>query len=189
MKERLNKIKQPQEIEQLKQIVLKSLTPSQQQPQAQTLPPAATKKQLPGIQTNSTITQNPVTKEFAISLYTDPLATQIDIIQCIARLDASFPNSFKSANDKNKFYTILTERLISNNFTKQRLKEAVNYFIDTKTSFKDIHIADIVNFDKQEKLYSYHEKCITVQQSTTLTFNDFVPVKVNGIMYYRLKKI
>lgn len=188
MIERLNKIKQPQEIEPLKKIVLKSLTPSQQQPQEQTLPPAAIKKQLPEIQTNSAIKQNPLTKDFAISLYTDPLATQTDIITSIGRLDASFPNSFKNVQDKQKFYSVLTERIISNKFTKQRLKEAVNFFIDTKTSFKDIHIADIVNFDKQEKLYSYHEKCITVQQSTTLSFNDFVGVKVNGVMYYRLKK-
>lgn len=55
------------------------------------------------------------------------------------------------------YYDILTERLKENQFTDQRLKDAVDNVIDTCTYFKPT-IADVIGFDIKKEVYRYSER-------------------------------
>ncbi len=60
-----------------------------------------------------------------VSIYNDDLATPHDIAVGVARLKASFPNI------EARFLEVLAERLQFNEFSANRLKEAIGNVIDT----------------------------------------------------------
>ncbi len=61
---------------------------------------------------------------------------------------------FKHNDDD--FYKLLSSRVVVNNFTDKKLKDAVSNAIDT-FPYKELNVADIINFDKKLKLYNYEE--------------------------------
>jgi len=101
-----------------------------------------------------------------ISIYTGAPATPMEIASETAKIAVSFPSLDK------RFFTILAERLIRNNYTIDRLKDAVAYLID--------------NFHKKVKLYSYNEVLVLIDQNKA-RFEDFYRHWVGDVLY-RVKK-
>lgn len=83
------------------------------------------------------------------------------------------------------FFNVLTERIVANNFTGKRLKDAVNYILDN-FQYKELVISDIIRFDKRVKLYTYNDVCNLVTKNQA-SFSDFEIKEINGTSY-RIKK-
>ena len=100
-----------------------------------------------------------------ISIYTGQPAGPREIAQELTKLKYAFP-AMETA-----FISILSERLVANGFTEQRIKDAVANVIDNFT-YKSPNIADIIKFDKKVKLYTYHEVSALVTKGEA-QFSDF----------------
>lgn len=83
------------------------------------------------------------------------------------------------------FFNILAERVIANNFSGKRLKDAVNDVIDN-FQYKELVVSDIIRFDKKIKLYSYNEVCNMATKGTA-SFSDFEIRVINGRHWRVLK--
>lgn len=114
-----------------------------------------------------------------ISIYSGTPATPLEIASETAKIAVSFPSLDKL------FFTILAERLIKNNFTIDRLKDAIAYLIDN-FHYPKPSIADIISFDKKVKLYSYNEVTVLIDQNKA-RFEDFYNHWVGDVLY-RVKK-
>jgi len=83
-----------------------------------------------------------------------------------------------------EFFGILAERIEANNFTEKQLNDAINHVIDT-FQYKELNIADIIRFDRRIKLYTWEEAyCL----HNAIPHPDLVQRKINGVIYYVLKK-
>lgn len=98
----------------------------------------------------------------------------------MARLKTAFPKM------ENGFFSLLTERLKSNHFSGKRLKDAINHVIDN-FQYKELTVADIVRFDRRQKLYTYSEVCSMVTKGAA-SFDDFKIVEIDGTAYRVMKK-
>lgn len=96
-----------------------------------------------------------------------------------ANMQAAFPKLDRP------FFTLLTERLIANNFTEQRLRDSIGYLLDN-FKYQAPNIADIINFDKKLKLYSHNEVIILIEDDRA-RFEDFHRHWIGDTMY-RVKK-
>lgn len=85
----------------------------------------------------------------------------------------------------NDFFNLLAERIVSNDFSNDRLRDAVNYVIDN-FKYKELHVADIVGFDKRIKLYTYADVCNMVTRGEA-SFDDFEIREINDHRF-RIKK-
>lgn len=108
------------------------------------------------------------------------MASPKDIAIAIRKLQYAFPKM------ENAFFDILTERIVDNGFTRDRLQDSVNNVLDN-FCYKELNIADVIKFDKRVKLYSYAEACSLVT-SGKASFEDFEIREING-KKYRVKKI
>lgn len=81
------------------------------------------------------------------------------------------------------FFDILTERLIANGFTDERLSDAVNNVIDN-FQYKEINISDIVKFDRKKRLYSYKEACAMVTEGKATFGEDLNRVEMGDKVYW-----
>ena len=86
-----------------------------------------------------------------ISVYRDTLTNEGMITQ-ISKMRKVFTQAAPG------FYDVLLERIKENNFTDERLKDAVNYLIDN-FKYPVPSIADIISFDKKVKLHTYQQVC------------------------------
>lgn len=114
-----------------------------------------------------------------ISIYHGEIANPTIIAQQSAKIQVAFPSLDKL------FFTILTERVIKNGFTEQRLKDATEYLIDN-FKYPKPSIAEIINFDKKLKLYSHNEVVILIEEDKA-RFEDFHRHWIGDVMY-RVKK-
>lgn len=136
-------------------------------------------------------TQLPVeSKENNVSIYHGKLdgavvVRQMAVLQKIYKVD-------------DEFIDILTDRIKANNFSNERLIDAVNNLIDTNP-YKTFNIADIISFDKKIKTYTYDQICNMAQGSKNI-FQLYKRIYVNGkdigtyasvqdIEIYRLKVV
>lgn len=117
-------------------------------------------------------------KTSEISLYTGCLSDR-GIAVNLKKLKEAFPRMDPP------FFNLLSERLIANGFSDQRLTDAVNSVIDN-FEYKELNISDIVKFDKKVKLYTHSEATILVT-SGKAAFDDFEKREVNGVTYRILK--
>ena len=76
---------------------------------------------------------------------------------------------------------ILTERLLANGFTEQRLKDAIADVIDN-FKYKIPNIADIIQFDKRVKLYTYNEAYMEIEKGAAV-WEDFRIIERNETKY------
>jgi hypothetical protein len=90
------------------------------------------------------------TQNNEISIYRDNVASPLILAQESAKIQVAFPKLDKL------FFTILTERLVKNEFTEQRLKDAVGYLMDN-FKYQTPTVADIISFDKKISLISQLE--------------------------------
>lgn len=82
------------------------------------------------------------------------------------------------------FYEILSDRLEENNFTDNRLKDAINNMIDNFT-YPIPTVANIISFDKRVKIYSYLDIIEMVNQYGTSVWYQYKPVrKIGNIRYF-----
>ncbi len=125
----------------------------------------------------------PITKnsegQAEVSLYQDKEASANDVAVAMSRLKASFPKM------GGEFFNILAERILIRSFSSKRLQDAVNNVIDN-FKFKELNVADVVNFDKKVKLYTYNEVLYLINRGLA-SFEDFETREINGKIY-RVKK-
>lgn len=114
-----------------------------------------------------------------LSLYNDEKPDRGDFIQANNRLGIAFPKMTK------EFFVLLTEFLITENFTKQRLKDAVNYVIKN-FPYKELNISDIISYDRKVKLYTHSEASALVTQGKA-SFEDFEKREIDGKIFRILK--
>ena len=111
-----------------------------------------------------------------ITLYNDKQANVITIATELRKLQAVFP-----ALD-NDFISILAERIKSNGFTDQRLKDAIGNVIDNFT-YQKPNISDIIRFDKKIKLYNAAETSKMVTDEG-YRYEDFSHYHRNGQLFW-----
>ena len=89
-------------------------------------------------------------KHYELSIYNDSLTPECLSSQ-IAKVFKAFPNI-----DDKDYFNILKDRFIKNNFTDNRVKDAVNHVIDTCVYPKPA-IAEFLQYDKSIKLLTYSQ--------------------------------
>jgi len=89
-------------------------------------------------------------KHYELSIYNDSLTPECLSSQ-IAKVFKAFPNI-----DDKDYFNILKDRFIKNNFTDNRVKDAVNHVIDTCVYPKPA-IAEFLQYDKSIKLLTYNQ--------------------------------
>lgn len=94
----------------------------------------------------------------------------------IKKLKVAFPKRDE------EFFNLLTERIIANGFSDERLSDAINKVIDS-FGYKEINISDIINFDSKIKLYTYNEVCNMVHQGCDMN-RDFNKKQINGKTFW-----
>lgn len=112
-------------------------------------------------------------------MYADQEAKPKEILIQTGRLKAAFPKM------ETTFFNLLAERIASNGFTSQRLKDAVNYVLDN-FQYKELNVSDIIRFDKKTKLYTYNEVCLLATKGEA-QFSDFEVREINGKVF-RVRK-
>lgn len=118
----------------------------------------------------------------SVSKYTDALATDSEIGNAMQMLSVAFPMADKQV--AGKFYLLLANRIKANKMTGAQLRDAVGRLLDSH-QYPTIKIADVVGFDKREKLYSYTEVLRDVSASGRWGFEQVG--EINGRMYWRRK--
>ena len=114
-----------------------------------------------------------------ISLYEGGMLTERTLAIYLKKLREAFPRQTDT------FFDILTERIIANGFSDQRLADAVNNVIDN-FRYKELSVADIIQHDKRVKLYTYPE-VVAMVTAWQAAFDDFEIREING-KTYRVKK-
>ena len=109
-----------------------------------------------------------------ITVYTDRQADQKLIAQEVVKLKHAFPTISK------EFANVLSERIYANNFTEERIRDAVAYVLDN-FRYKQPTIADVISFDKRVKVYSYTQILNMLVEIGPSVWNDYKPVKVEGV--------
>lgn len=97
------------------------------------------------------------TGEYEISIYQDELTSE-GIKAYGKRIKVAFPKLFndKTKDEKAQWIILFTERLKENNFTDERLKDAVNFVTDNFASWnREPQISDFISFDKKVKFWNY----------------------------------
>jgi hypothetical protein len=84
-----------------------------------------------------------------ISIYNGELTTQC-IVNSVATIKKSFPVLTID------FFDVLTDRLKANNFSDDRLKDAISHVIDT-CIYPAPTIAQFISFDKKYKVFTYEQ--------------------------------
>lgn len=105
-----------------------------------------------------------------MSPYTGKTAEDTDIKAAFARLHGNYPTMTPM------FWTELRSQVIKCGFTKQRLFDAVDYVIQTNP-YKEIRIAEVLNFGRGTKLYTYEQMCDIVWRDQ-ITTNEFEMVNL-----------
>ena len=125
---------------------------------------------------------------FRISLYTDRYASTDDLKPLVAKLDAAFCNQFNSDQDRMRFFGLLIQRMIDNGFTVQRATDAVNYVIDNCRTYKQINIADVIQFDHTAECLTYRQMCNRAMAGDESVWNEYERVVQNGNVFYKPKR-
>lgn len=81
---------------------------------------------------------------------------------------------------------MLSECILANNFTDKRLQDAVCHVIDN-VRYNCFKVADIVSFDKRERLITYNDLLKKVMKGSA-TFDDYEIVRLPNINLWRAKR-
>jgi hypothetical protein len=105
-----------------------------------------------------------------MSVYNDNLKIE-NIIKEIARIKLAFPTLSE------EFYDIFLDRIKENEFTNNKLHDAINNVIDN-CIYPLPTIAQFLTFDKEIKMYNYSQ-ILKIQQDTGQAFKCYRPIKSN----------
>jgi len=112
-----------------------------------------------------------------VSLYGDDILKKIDT----SRVD--FNVLHHAFGEKSgDFWTLMATRILANNFTEERLKDAIHNAIDT---CRTLTIADIIQYDKRVKLYTGRD--FLEAQLNGRDQSEFERRNIGGIEYFILK--
>ena len=109
-----------------------------------------------------------------ITLYNDKQAEPKLIAEEVVKLKSAFPAI------SNEFLDVLSERIYANNFTEERIRDAVAYVLDN-FRYRQPTIADVISFDKRVKVYSYVQILRMLVEVGPSVWNDYKPVKIEGV--------
>ena len=126
-----------------------------------------------------------------ISLYADTPAGPKDIVDASVRVKKAFPALPTS------FYDMFDDRIREKGFTKQRLKDAVNYVIDN-CQYPTPTMANFINYDRTVRFKTYDEMCKEALTSDSI-WREWLAVKypdmpktvwvhANDVQKYNLQK-
>lgn len=107
-----------------------------------------------------------------ISVYSGETAGRDIIKSETKKLIAAFPEVTSD------FIILLGDRLSENQFTAQRVRDAINHIVDTNP-YKRPSIAEIISFDRKVKLFKYEEiqaKCAPGYSA----FDHFERITIEG---------
>lgn len=127
---------------------------------------------------------------YELSVYEGELTKPV-IVEMTVKIRQSFPALPVG------FFDILSDRLIANNFTDQRLKDSVQHVIDN-CIYPTPTIAQFISFDRRIKLYTYNQvlkmndefsgKIFQYYKSVRIGKNEFpVYAYINDIKEYNLE--
>lgn len=85
-----------------------------------------------------------------------------------------------------EFFKLLYKRIGANEFTAQRLEDAVEHVIDN-FRYKELNVADVVSFDRRVRLYSYDEVCDICANGRAVMSEDFEKVRIGEKLYWAKK--
>ena len=111
-----------------------------------------------------------------ISLYFGEVATKDQVISQAKRLIAAFPSTSKD------FIILLVDRVTENEFTIERLTDAVNRIIDN-SEYGTLRISDIISFDRKVKTLTYSEVLSKCSQGYR-AFGYYEKIEINGKTRY-----
>lgn len=77
------------------------------------------------------------------------------------------------------------ERIKANNFSDERLIDAVNNVIDN-FQYKELNISDIIKWDKREKLITYNQ-LVSLVTSGKENMLDWEMIEINGHKLWKQK--
>ena len=98
------------------------------------------------------------------------------------RLSVAFPKMSP------EFFILLSEFVQTNEFTAQRLRDAVNHVI-ANFQYKELNIADIIKFDKREKLLSHEDVCrIATTRNSAAVWAEYERIEIDGSGFWRKKQ-
>jgi len=110
-----------------------------------------------------------------MSIYSGELNPDVLVSQVI-KLKKCFP---AQGND---FFDILIERLKANNFSSERLQDAVSHVIDNHI-YPTLQISTIISWDKRIKLNSYSEMLGMINDNPKV-FQYYEKIKVHGKSFW-----
>jgi hypothetical protein len=108
---------------------------------------------------------------FEMSVYAGELTKR-----CIAENTVKLKHSFPALEDG--FYDVFYERLKANNYTDERLNDAIGHVIDN-CIYPAPTIAQFISFDKRIKLYTYNQ-VLKMNDESQSAFVTHRPVKMEG---------
>jgi hypothetical protein len=111
--------------------------------------------------------------EHSLSVYHGDLTTP-NVIECVTKIKKAFPSLPVG------FYDVFTDRIKGNNFSDERLIDAVNHVIDTCV-YPIPTIANFISFDQRIKLFTHSEMLKMNDNIGGSVWSDFKPVEIQGI--------
>lgn len=120
---------------------------------------------------NKSYQKNLIRKEdcFETTIYTGDLTKE-----CIARESVNLMTAFP-ALDKG-FFSVFSDRIKANNYTDERLHDAIAHVIDN-CIYPTPTIAQFISFDKRINLYTYKDMLKLNDQMNGIAFKEYRPVK------------
>jgi len=109
---------------------------------------------------------------YELSVYTGKLTFQT-VFDNVEKLMLAFPQL-----DEN-WYDIFQQRIMENEFSDERLNDAVNHVIDT-CPYPQPTIANFISFDKRVTLYTYDQIVKMVNEHGSGIFKIYRPVKIGN---------
>ena len=124
--------------------------------------------------------------QFAVTTYKGKPATNVELTTQIDRLRRNYTQM------KPDFFAVLTNELVADEWTAERIKDAVTHVMRTKTG-GFISIADVFSYDKPMKLYNYSGYCwlinnLRAKDDADPAKSDFGTIKIEGKVFWYLKK-
>jgi len=114
----------------------------------------------------------------SISIYTDKLTVE-GVSRQMIKLKKGFPSLPAD------YYDLLIERIKANNFTNNRLQDAIENLIDT-CPYPTPAIANIISWDRRIKLYN-HEDIVKMTDQYHNAFDLYQCIEIDGVKKFAHK--
>lgn len=107
-----------------------------------------------------------------VSVFSGEPASPRQIAVCVQKLHVAFPQMDVA------FFNLLSERIVKNRMSSDRLEYAVGRVLDNFT-YKTLTIADVLSSDLKCRFYTYPEMLQEIGRIGGNT-DDYAPIRVSG---------